>query len=196
MRIISGEKRGRKLQCPRGSRTRPTSDLVREAIFNILGPTVHGRLVYDLFAGTGALGLEALSRGALRAVFVESDRTAVEALRSNVAHLCFEDLATVLPFDVYRWARSFEPLDPTECLVFIDPPYRELENHPARVEALLGRLTSSLPVGSMVIVESRQSLDPSWLPATSQPDERRYGDTHVTVFEVPTRDVTHDSDCA
>src|SRR5271170_3131753 len=103
MRIIAGQRRGHKFDGPKGSDTRPTSDLVRESLFNILGAEVAGRFVVDLFAGTGALGLEALSRGASRAVFIERKRENVALIYRNLATLRFEDRARVFTADAYRW---------------------------------------------------------------------------------------------
>src|SRR4051812_32749637 len=102
MRIIAGQRRGHKFDGPKGSSTRPTSDLVRESIFNILGDLVEDRIVIDLFAGTGALGLEALSRGGRRAIFVEQNRDNVALIRRNLATLRYEDRARVFNADAYR----------------------------------------------------------------------------------------------
>src|SRR5215213_8339785 len=100
MRIIAGQRRGHKFEGPRGGNTRPTSDLVRESLFNILGDSISGMMVVDLFAGTGALGLEALSRGAARALFVERNRENVALIHRNIATLRYEDRAML------RWIRA------------------------------------------------------------------------------------------
>src|SRR5947209_19155566 len=123
MRIIAGQRRGHKFDGPRDQETRPTSDMVRESLFNILGEAVEGLLVVDLFAGTGALGLEALSRGAERAIFVERNRENAALIRRNIATLRYEDRAQVVVADAYRWAKSFMPVDAEPIVVFIDPPY-------------------------------------------------------------------------
>src|SRR5438874_830790 len=136
MRIIAGQRRGHKFDGPKGSSTRPTSDLVRESLFNILGTDVAGRFVIDLFAGTGALGLEALSRGAVRASFVEQNRDNVALIYRNVSTLRFEDRARVHCADAYRWIRTFVPLDDEPLVVFLDPPYREYEERPRKVSQL------------------------------------------------------------
>jgi 16S rRNA (guanine966-N2)-methyltransferase len=128
MRIVAGRHRGRRLLAPPGATVRPTSDRAREALFNILshgrpaaeGITVGGAAVLDAFAGTGALGLEALSRGAAEAVFIEQDREALAILRRNVAALGEEDRSRVVSGDATRPPRA-----PIACgLVFLDPPYR------------------------------------------------------------------------
>lgn len=179
MRIIAGQRRGHKIDGPAGNQTRPTSDRVRESIFNILGPEVDGRIVFDLFAGTGALGLEALSRDADRAVFVERERENVGLIRRNIATLRFEDRSLVLPTDAYRWARSFEPPPDLPVLVLIDPPYREFEARPRRVRELLETLQAHLPAGSIIVLEAGGPLDAEVLPDPEAWDVRKYGTTRV-----------------
>lgn len=181
MRIIAGQRRGHKIDGPAGRGTRPTSDLVRESLFNIVGPAVEDRIVFDLFAGTGALGLEALSRGALRAIFVEKHRANVALIRRNVATLRYEDRATVLPTDAFRWAHSFQPLDDDPLIVLIDPPYREYENHPGRVTRLLETLSSRLPPGSAIGFEASRDVDTNVLPEPECWDVRRYGGTQIAI---------------
>ena len=110
MRIIAGQRRGHKINGPRASAdTRPTSNLVRESLFNILGELVPDRLFVNLFAGTGAVGLEALSRGACRAIFVERDRENVGLIHRNIATLRYEGRAVVRHADAYRFGRSLRP---------------------------------------------------------------------------------------
>jgi 16S rRNA (guanine966-N2)-methyltransferase len=181
MRIIAGERRGHKIDGPRGGATRPTSDLVRESIFNLLGTSVEGRIVVDLFAGTGALGLEALSRGASRAIFVEQNRDNVALIRRNLATLRYEDRMLVLPTDAYRWARSFTPIDSDPMVVLVDPPYRDYEARAAKVNSMLNTLVQKLPADSVIAVESGRALDESVLPDVSLWDVRRYGGTQVAI---------------
>jgi len=182
MRIIAGQRRGHKFDGPKDHRaTRPTSDLVREAVFNILGESVEGLLVIDLFAGTGALGLEALSRGAGRAIFVERNRENVALIRRNIATLRYEDRTSVVANDAYRWARAFLPAEAEPIVVFIDPPYSDYEDHPERVVKLLGELVAKLPDGSIVVAESRRKLDEEILPVLEAWDVRRYGGTQLAI---------------
>src|SRR5690242_18499798 len=144
MRIVAGEWRGRRLVAPAGRTTRPTSDRVREAVFSILGP-LDGESVLDLFAGSGALALEALSRGAGQATLVERDRAALKALRANVEALGAE--ARVVAGDAAAFLDSAARDGAHYDLVFLDPPYR----------TGLGRELSLEPVlapGARVIVES------------------------------------------
>ena len=184
MRIIAGQRRGHKFDGPRDHHTRPTSDLVREAIFNILGEAVDGMLVLDLFAGTGAIGLEALSRGAGRTIFVERNRENAALIKRNVATLRYEDRATVIVHDAYRWARSYQPEATEPVVVFVDPPYSDYEDHPERVRKLLDGLLAILPDGSILAAESRIKLDDSVLPDPDAWDVRKYGGTQVAIRTV------------
>jgi 16S rRNA (guanine966-N2)-methyltransferase len=181
MRIIAGQRRGHKFDGPRDQVTRPTSDLVRESVFNILGEAVEGLLVIDLFAGTGALGLEALSRGASRAVFVERNRENAALIRRNIATLRYEDRAQVVVADAYRWAKGYVPADDEPVAVFIDPPYADYEDHPDRVGKLLEGLIASLPDGSIITSESSKRLDVEILPDLEAWDVRKYGGTQVAI---------------
>jgi 16S rRNA (guanine966-N2)-methyltransferase len=181
MRIIAGQRRGHKFEGPGDHATRPTSDLVRESIFNILGDSVEGRPAIDLFAGTGALGLEALSRGASRAVFVEIKRDNVALIHRNLATLRYEARARVHFADAHRWARGLQPSENEPMVVFLDPPYREYENHPDRMRKTLEILTEKLPEGSTIVVELRRDLGVSILPDVSCWDLRRYGGTQVAI---------------
>lgn len=179
MRIIAGQRRGHKFDGPKAGGTRPTSDLVRESIFNILGPEVDGLTVVDLFAGTGALGLEALSRGARDAVFVESNRNNVGLIHRNLATLRYEDRGRVVQADAYRWARAFVP-EGEPLVVLIDPPYRDYEERSGRkVNQMLRDLVDRLPDGSTIAVESGRDLDEAVLPDPDAWDVRRYGGTQV-----------------
>lgn len=184
MRIIAGERRGHKIDGPKGKTTRPTSELVRESVFNLLREDVPDRVVVDLFAGTGALGLEALSRGASRAIFVEQNRSNAALIYRNLAILRYEDRGHVLTGDAFRWVRAFVPIDDTPMVVLLDPPYRDYDLHAARLHQLIGELLSKLPAGSVILVESGRTLDDTILPGFDDWDVRRYGGTQVGVRAV------------
>ncbi len=188
MRIIAGQRRGHKIDGPSASAaSRPTSDLVRESLFNIVRELVVDRLVIDLFAGTGAIGLEALSRGAERAIFVERDRENVSLIIRNIATLRYEDRAQVKLSDVYRWVRSFQP--PVDCplAVFIDPPYREYEMHAPRLNQMIAHLVDHLPAASVIALEAGRILDETILPDLPSWDIRRYGDTRIAIKVISER---------
>jgi 16S rRNA (guanine966-N2)-methyltransferase len=188
MRIIAGQRRGHKIDGPRDSAaTRPTSDMVRESIFNIVRELVVDRLVIDLFAGTGAIGLEALSRGAERAIFVERDRENVSLIIRNIATLRYEDRAQVKLADVYRWVRSFQFPAASPVAVFLDPPYREYEAHAPRLNQMIAHLVDHLPAASVIALEAGRILDETILPELPTWDVRRYGDTRIAIKVIPER---------
>ena len=121
MRVISGTARGRKLKTPAGSDIRPTGDIIKESIFNIIQFDIEGRRVLDIFAGTGQLGIEALSRGARSAVFVDSSSQAVKLICENLKHCDFSENSKVIRRDALKFLQNPEKFD----LIFIDPPYAE-----------------------------------------------------------------------
>lgn len=173
MRIVAGRLGGRRLRAPAGAATRPTSERVREAIFNILGPPTDDNDVLDLFAGSGAMGLEALSRGARRATFVDLGKPALAALRENLRDLGVEakvvssDVVSFLrrPSDRYRW-------------VFVDPPYRS-----DLAVATLSLVGESLSDEGVVVVEHDRRNDPGDRHGNLiRTDSRRYGDTVISFY--------------
>ncbi|MEO6809498.1 MAG: 16S rRNA (guanine(966)-N(2))-methyltransferase RsmD [Isosphaeraceae bacterium] len=184
MRIIAGQRRGHKINGPKRDLTRPTSDFVRESVFNILRDAVEGRVVVDLFAGTGALGLEALSRGAIRALFIERDRENAALIRTNLATLRYEDRGSVVVADVFRWIKSYAPLDSEPVVVFIDPPYAEYQQKPERMRQLLETLVGKLPRESILLVEAGRIFGAENLPKADAWDVRRYGGTHLALGTV------------
>ncbi len=183
MRIIAGQRRGHKIEGPKGSAaTRPTSDLVRESLFNMVGALMPGRIAVDLFAGTGAIGLEALSRGAESAVFIETNRESVALIHANVAKLRYQDRSRIRMADAYRWARSHEPDPDQPMAVFLDPPYREYQIHRKKIRAMLDALVERLPVESLIALEAGRVLDDRLLPDFEAWDIRRYGDTRIALW--------------
>ncbi|HEV2999774.1 MAG TPA: 16S rRNA (guanine(966)-N(2))-methyltransferase RsmD [Solirubrobacteraceae bacterium] len=174
MRIVAGRFGGRRLTAPPGRDTRPTSDRVREALFSILGP-LDGEAVLDLYAGSGALGIEALSRGAGSAVFVERDTRALAALRANLDALGVR--ADVRRGDALAALREARKRGETYDLVLCDPPYRLA---PGLGRPLGEALAPVLADGARVVTESdrRTPLDLDLEPLI---DERRYGDTLIRI---------------
>jgi len=181
MRIIAGELRGRRLAAVKG-RVRPTSDKVREAIFSILGPAVMAARVLDLFAGTGALAWEALSRGAREAVLVEDQGAALEVLRRNLEALGLKERVQVLPLPVHGALRKLASGGGKFDLVFLDPPYdRGLAR--ATLEALEGSGLLA-PEARVVAEHSHREALPEHLGDLHLSQCRRYGDTQVAFYEV------------
>ena len=178
MRIIAGSHKGARIFAPKGRDTRPTGDRVREAVFNLVGP-VDGMEVLDLYAGSGAMGLEALSRGAAHATFVEADREAAETVVRNVEKLGLRN-ATVLREDAARRLVSDAASGRRYDLVLIDPPYRML---PGVLPMLAANLPAVLAPDGLVVVESDSHEEPE-LPLPLR-TSRRYGSARVTVFDAP-----------
>ncbi len=175
MRVVAGVARGRRLVAPAGTEVRPTGDRVREAVFNALGSmdALHGARVLDLFAGSGALGIEALSRGAAHATFVDSSRASLDAVRANLATCGVEDRATVVRAEALAWARSqtgaFD-------LALLDPPY-DYDAWPELLDAL---------DASVLVVESDRDIDPG--EGREVLRHRRYGSTVVSIVGPMDRD--------
>jgi 16S rRNA (guanine966-N2)-methyltransferase len=176
VRVIAGQYGGRRLRAPRGRGTRPTSERVREALFAMLGE-LDGAVALDLFAGTGALGIEALSRGAERAVFVERDPHALAALEGNLADLQLQPpRAEIRRRDAPRALGDAGERRETYDLVFVDPPYRGARDWERELRAALPPL---LAPRARVVVESDRRT-PLRLPIEIEL-ERRYGDTCITI---------------
>jgi 16S rRNA (guanine966-N2)-methyltransferase len=178
MRIIAGSRKGARIFAPAGVDTRPTSDRVREAAFNLIGPGgLEGASVLDLFAGSGAMGLEALSRGAAEAVFVEADRDACRAINRNLEKLGL-DGATVLCQDVLTALRSEAATGKRYDLVLVDPPY---EMFSSLQNALIRHLPELLHPDGLLVVETAARDEPE-LPLAKR-TSRRYGGARLTLFE-------------
>ena len=174
MRIIAGAARGRRLVAPPGDAVRPTADRVREALFSSLAPLLPGASVLDGFAGSGALGLEARSRGAATVTLVEQDRRALVTLRRNVEAVGLGGV-TVVPGDLLRLAAAGGPTGAPFDLVLLDPPYALGEDELA---GLLGRLVGLLaPEATVVVERARSSPAPRWPSDLRPTTERRYGST-------------------
>lgn len=174
MRIVAGKWGGRTIQAPPGRGTRPTTDRVREAWMSTVAPHLPGARVLDLFAGSGALGLEALSRGASHATFVEQDAKALAALRANVQALGASDEVSVFRTDAVRYARELgaETFD----VAFADPPYAK------GFARALAEAFAETPFAALLCIEHGKD---DVLPALPDARTRRYGDTYLTFIPAP-----------
>ncbi|MEM1029018.1 MAG: RsmD family RNA methyltransferase [Myxococcota bacterium] len=182
MRIIAGALGGRRIEGPRGRTTRPTRERVREALFSALGD-LSGVRVVDLFAGSGALGLEALSRGAAHAVFIEKDRRAMSVIRANVAALGLQDRTTLRLADVYRGPVGRSGASVSADLWLVDPPYRCVGE--AGFAAALGRWLPGAPPSrriQLVLEHERRASAPVLAALGAPARARRYGDTVLSFY--------------
>lgn len=189
MRIIGGEFRGRRLQTPKGRNIRPTSDRVREAVFNVIAACIAEAGVLDLFAGTGALGLEALSRGAARATFVDNHIEAIRLIEQNI-RLCGVKDRTVVMRRAILPSLAILAAQPTNVagfhLVFLDPPYGQ-DQVPTVLERLTAlRLVS--PTAVAVAEHHRNDAIPDRCGSWHKTKERRYGDTLISYFSCESLD--------
>lgn len=194
MRVIAGQARGMRLAGPPARKgctpppdIRPTSDRVREALFNILGDAVQGVSVLDAFAGCGTLGIEALSRGAARCVFVENDRRAAAVLRQNIEHTRMADHAHIVTADTLRSVERLRALDVRFGLLMFDPPYRLLANENgwrALGEFLVALAEAGrVAAKALVVIEHRAGDAPEAPPVRLREiDRRTWGDTGVVLL--------------
>ena len=185
MRIISGTSKGRKLVTPRSHSVRPTSDRVKESIFNILRGEIEGNRVLDLFAGTGNLGIEALSRGAEKAIFVEKRRQTIRLIQRNLAQFGLEDRSEILPMDANRAIGILEQRGESFDLILMDPPYEK-----GLIQKTLRKLNSHpIYCGDSILVIEHHRREP--LPLTVEGwdliRQQRIGDTLIS-FVTPQKD--------
>jgi 16S rRNA (guanine(966)-N(2))-methyltransferase RsmD len=185
MRVISGTSKGRKLVTPRSQSVRPTSDRVKESIFNILREEIEGKRVLDLFAGTGNLGIEALSRGAEKTIFVEKGRQALRLIQRNLNQFGLEDQSEIIPKDVNRAIGILKQRGESFDVIFMDPPYEK-----GLIEKTLMKLNSH-PIycgDSLLVIEhNRREPLPNHVEGWNLIRQQRIGDTLIS-FLTPRKD--------
>ena len=182
LRIIGGALRHRKLQYSGDLRTRPMKDRVREAVFNLLGPQIKGTQAIDLFAGTGALGLEAISRGAERATLIERHLPTAKLIEQNAAALGVADQVEVVFGDAFGWSEEYCSQAPGPVTVFCSPPFDFYVDRQAEMLALIGRWLEAAGEGSQMVVEADERFDFASLPQAERWDVREYSPAVVGVF--------------
>jgi 16S rRNA (guanine966-N2)-methyltransferase len=181
IRIVGGLLRGRKITCDVEPDLRPMPDRVRQALFNILYPAVEGRPFFDIFAGTGAVGMEALSRGASSATFVEfHGRIAANIIRHLETFKVVEQ-ATVRVADAYRWAERWDAAN-QPAILFLGPPFPHFAQRGEALMALVATLQKKLTPGSILVVQTETTFDVGALPEPSGWDHRPYGRNRVSIW--------------
>jgi 16S rRNA (guanine(966)-N(2))-methyltransferase RsmD len=173
--VIAGRFGGRPLVAPRGRGTRPTSDRVREAVFSVLGTSVQGAAVLDLFAGSGAMAIEAISRGAASAELVDSSAAAIATIRRNLTALGIAEEVSVERSEALRYLERARSAKRQYDLVFLDPPYR----HAGTLGRALGEAVAAVLAPGGIAVSESDRRDPLDLDPLTIDDERRYGDTLI-----------------
>jgi 16S rRNA (guanine966-N2)-methyltransferase len=184
IRIVAGSLRGRKLSVVVHEGLRPTPQRVREALFSILGNAVPDRPFVDVFAGTGVVGLEALSRGASAATFVERDFRLANDIDAHLTRFGVARQAQLVRTDVYRWAERWRPpAGPVN--VYVSPPFPDLQERPDDFRRLVEGLQAKLPAGSVLTVQAEDTFDPAALPEAGRWEARRYGRNVLLFWEPP-----------
>jgi len=183
LRIIGGSLRGRKLQYSGDVRTRPMKDRVREAVFNLLGPQVAGSHAIDLFAGTGALGLEAISRGAAKSTFIERHLPTSNLIKRNAAALGVAEQINVVFGDAFRWSADAKPGETQPLTVFCSPPYEFYIERRQEMLDLIARWVELSSAGSQIVVEADERFDFGSLAQAERWDVRNYPPAVVGIFE-------------
>lgn len=181
MRVIAGTAKGRALKAVPGLNTRPTTDKVKEAIFSMIGPYFDGGWALDLFAGTGGLGIESLSRGADHAVFVDLERMSIDVIKQNVQAAGFADRTEIYRNEARRAVAALTKRGIAFRLVFLDPPYRMKEMDSLMVELAAGGLLE--PDAYIVVEHDASHRYPEQAGQFYQLKHAQYGDTAVTIYE-------------
>jgi 16S rRNA (guanine(966)-N(2))-methyltransferase RsmD len=181
MRIVSGSLRGRKVVCNVGPSLRPTPDMVREALFSILGHAVPDRPFFDVFAGTGVVGLEAISRGASRVTFVERDFRLAAEIGAHVQTFGVAGQAVLARTDVYRWGERWQvPAEPVN--VFFSPPFADFERRPEELIGLVRRVQQQVAPGSVVVLQGERGAIEDEAAVFADWDIRRYGRNELLIW--------------
>jgi 16S rRNA (guanine966-N2)-methyltransferase len=181
LRIVAGSLRGRKLTCSVNANLRPTPQMVREALFSILGNAVPDRPFLDIFAGTGVVGLEAVSRGASSVTFIERDFRLIGELERHINEFGVGDQARIARTDVYRWIERWQA--PTEPLtVFLSPPFRDFEQRLDELLNVIAQLQERVQPGSVIVLQAESKAPLDELPTRADWDERRYGRNHLLIW--------------
>jgi len=181
IRIIAGDLRGRKIEVKLDPKLRPMSDRARGALFNILVNDIPYRPFYDIFAGSGAVGLEALSRGAKMATFIEKDGLSVQAILKHAKTFGVNDRTRVLQVDAYRWIEK--GAFPKEAAnYFLGPPYTDIKEHLGSIQWMVTEIRTKVAPGSVVVLQTDDDYDAGLLPEPEQWDVRRYGRNQLAIW--------------
>jgi 16S rRNA (guanine966-N2)-methyltransferase len=182
LRITGGTRRNRRLYSPPKDTIRPASDMIRQAVFNMLGDLIEGTIFYDVFAGTGVVGMEALSRGAEKAYFLEIDRSNVQLIRRNLTLAKFGPEAVVRPTDAFAWARHFAP-ETARLVVFLGPPYPLCLADKPKIMKMIEEVAGRLDDDDYLILQYPREIDPTELPLQDHwVRHRHYGKSRIGIW--------------
>lgn len=182
MRVVAGERKGIPLKAVAGTTTRPTTDKIKETLFNIIGPYFDGGIVLDLFAGSGGLGLEALSRGADRAIFIEKDAKAFQTLKENIKKCRYEDVSEVYRTDANRAVKALLKRDIEIHYVFLDPPYEKVKYYDLICELAEGE---KIAQDAIIVCEHSANVQlPENYGAFVRVREETYGNIKISIYRM------------
>jgi 16S rRNA (guanine(966)-N(2))-methyltransferase RsmD len=181
IRIVAGSLRGRKLTCTVNPNLRPTPQMVREALFSILGNAVPDRPFIDIFAGTGDVGLEAISRGAASVTFVERDFRLIGDLERHIGEFGVGARTRIARTDVYRWIEHW-PAPNEPVTIFLSPPFRDFEHRLDELLNVIAQLQERVQPGSVIVLQAESNAPLDDLPSRADWDERRYGRNHLLIW--------------
>jgi 16S rRNA (guanine966-N2)-methyltransferase len=181
LRIVAGSLRGRKLMCELHEGVRPTPQMVREALFSILGNAIPDRPFYDAFAGSGAIGMEAVSRGGSEAVFIERDVGLASAIDRHLRSFGIAEKTSVVRTDVYRWGERWHPPE-GPVNIFISPPFADYEKKPDLLQLLLSHLEQKVAPGSVIVLQGEKSEGFDGLLKSHEWDVRNYGRNILAIW--------------
>ncbi|KGR92180.1 DNA methyltransferase [Ureibacillus massiliensis 4400831 = CIP 108448 = CCUG 49529] len=181
MRVVAGERKGMPLKAVTGSTTRPTTDKVKESIFNIIGPFFDGGIALDLFAGSGGLGIETLSRGAEKGIFIEKDGRAFQTLQENIKKCRYEDCTELFRTDATRAVKGLLKRDIQIDYLFLDPPYKKTEYYDL-VEVLVAN--GKLSERAIIVCEHSTEVNlPKEYGSFTLAREETYGSTIISIYK-------------
>lgn len=185
IRIIAGSLRGRRVTCTVSEELRPTPDRVRGAFFSILGDAIPDRPFFDIFAGSGVVGIEAISRGAASSVFLERDFLLAQGIERHLREFGVAGKGQVLRADVYRWAERWLPAAGTPVNLFLSPPFADLQNRRGDFLSLVATLQEKAPVDSVLTVQVEDEFPSEELPDAERWERRQYGRNLLFVWLKP-----------
>jgi len=190
LRVIAGTAKGKRLKAPTGMNTRPITDMIKEALFNIWGPSVIGSRFLDLFAGSGSVGIEALSRGAAEVIFVDKAGAAARIIKENLSHCGFTEHYQVLQADVFRVVNSLGQRGEKFDLIYIDPPFDQVEIF-KQIMAVINDMDILAPDAQLVLRTPRKMGMPSW-PNLAKFQLRSYGESSLHYYCEPEEEPADD----
>ena len=182
MRVVAGERKGIPLKAISGTTTRPTTDKIKESLFNIIGPYFEGGIVLDLFAGSGGLGIETLSRGAERAIFIEKDTRAFQTLKENLKKCRYEDVSETYRTDANRAIKALLKREIEIDYLFVDPPYEKIKYYDLISELIEG---GKLAQDAIIVCEHAADIElPDEYGPYARGREEKYGNTNISIYRM------------